>query len=108
AFGGGSNIIAGSGGAQFGNFANRNDEDIVLYWSIRNLGLGNKALIKAATARMAVADFERTGRFNAIRAEVAQAYSMTQTAAAQLDIRHRAVTTSDRGYRSDLERTKAG
>ena len=109
AFGGGSDVnSAATGNPRFGNFSDRTDLDIVLYWSIRNLGLANRALIKTSTARLAATDWERTKRLNEIRAEVADAYARTQTRAAQLDIRERAVSLSERGFREDLRRAHAG
>src|SRR6185437_1650951 len=75
-FGGGSaQNTANTGAPRFGDIDNRNDENLMLYWSIRNLGVGNKALIKLATARLAAADWDRTWRLNQIRAEVADAYA---------------------------------
>ena len=109
AFGGGGDVnTTATGSPRFGDIGNRTDTDIVLYWSIRNLGLANRALIKVATARMAATDWERTKRLNEIRAEVADAYARTQATAAQLDIRQRAVSSSDQGFREDLQRAKAG
>ena len=109
AFGGGSNVNADqTGNPRFGNFANRLDGDVILYWSIRNLGLANRSLIRMATAKLAATDWERTQRFNEIRAEVADAYARTQSRAAQLEVRHRAVATSEEGFRADLERSRAG
>jgi outer membrane protein TolC len=109
AFGGGSDInAAATGSPRFGSFTDRTDLDIVLYWSIRNLGLANRALIRTSTARLAAADWERTKRFNEIRAEVADAYARTQARAAQLDLREQAVTSSEEGFREDLRRAFAG
>lgn len=108
AFGGGSNLVAATGSPRFGNFGDRTDVDLILYWSIRNLGLANRALINSATARLAATDWERTKRLNDIRAEVADAYARTQSRAAQLDIRVRAVSSSERGFREDLNRASAG
>lgn len=109
AFGGGSDVnAAATGNPRFGNFGDRTDIDVVLYWSIRNLGLANRALIKTATARLAAADWERTRQLNEIRANVADAYARTQARAAQLDIRERAVKASELGFQEDLRRAHAG
>lgn len=108
-FGGGSDLNASqTGKSRFGNFDNRTDGDVVLYWSIRNLGLANRSLIKMATAKLAATDFEQTQQLNEIRAEVADAYARTQSRAAQLDIRQQAVITSERSFTADLKRTRAG
>jgi outer membrane protein TolC len=109
AFGGGSDFNADTTGSpRFGKFGNRTDADIVLYWSIRNLGLANRAMVQTATARLAATAYEQTSRLNQIRAEVADAYAKTQSRSAQLDVRHRAVKTSELGYREDLQRALAG
>ena len=47
-FGGGSNLIAPE--PRFGDFADREDFDVVFFWSLRNLGVGNVALIRAPRA----------------------------------------------------------
>lgn len=108
-FGGGSDVASQqNGSARFGSFNNRSDADIVLYWSIRNLGLANKALIKNATARLAATDWEQTRQLNEIRAQVADAYARVQSRSAQLDTRWRAVKTSRDGFQLDLKRANAG
>ena len=62
AFGGGSNIFANNGGSRFDNFGSRSDTDLVFYWSLQNLGVGNKALIDAACARLQRTQFGANGR----------------------------------------------
>lgn len=108
-FGGGSNLNTERTGApRFGSFDSRIDGDVVFYWSIRNLGLTNRAMIKMATAKLAATDFEQTQKLNEIRAEVADAYARTQARAAQLDIRQKGVAASERSYAADLTRARAG
>ena len=43
-FGGGSNLV----NTRFGDFGNREDLDAIMYWSLRNLGVGNWGLIHGA------------------------------------------------------------
>lgn len=116
-FGGGSDLVASDRvpryGAPlnqelFGNFAGRTDQDIVAYWSIRNLGLGNKALIDQATAALGVAQYEQIAVLNKIRAQVAEAYANSQSTFAQLDVLNHAVITSREAYQRDLVRTRGG
>src|SRR5205814_2290789 len=46
-FGGGSNVATETlGQPRFDSFAGRQDLDAVVYWSLRNLGVGNLALIR--------------------------------------------------------------
>lgn len=108
-FGGGGDVTSDTTGAPlFGQFNGRSDIDVVLYWSIRNMGLANRAMIKASTARLATVDWERTRVLNDIRAEVADAFARAQAYSAQLDSQLRAVTTSRDGFDQDLRRTRAG
>ena len=58
-FGGGSNLVAQPGGytvggatfqePRFGTFDGREDVDAVVFWTLRNLGVGNLALNKGAS-----------------------------------------------------------
>ena len=81
-FGGGSNLVASgtppaptTPGPRFGNFASRDDFDVVVYWTLQNLGYGNRALIDAARARLRQSDFQQLIVLNQARAEVATAYA---------------------------------
>lgn len=64
-----------------GNFNFRQDYDIQALWTLKNFGLGNRALIRerAAGNRVAQTDFLRVR--NTVGAEVVQSYSLAQTAA---------------------------
>jgi outer membrane protein TolC len=57
---------------------------------------------------MAATNWEQTKQLNQIRKQVAAAYARTQAAAAQLELRERAVDSSARGFREDLNRAFAG
>ena len=114
-FGGGSNLIAQPGGFVTGttpsrgrvsDFANRQDVDVVVFWTLRNLGIGNLALIKAAKARLDISSLQEVVVLNRVRAEVAVAYARTHARFAQIGIAERAVETSKHGFDADLRRTK--
>ncbi|HWB01207.1 MAG TPA: TolC family protein [Pirellulales bacterium] len=107
AFGGGSNIISETTGApRFGDFGARADFDAVMYWSLRNLGIGNRALVATARARLGQADMQRLVVLNRVQAEVAEAYARKRAQMAQLDIRQRAVESSQHALLEDLMRTR--
>src|SRR5262249_28302918 len=72
-FGGGSNLVS----PVFGGFGGRTDLDAVTYWSLRNFGVGNVALINLARARLQVTRFQEIGVMDQVRAEVAEAYAKT-------------------------------
>ena len=75
-FGGGSNLVAegispATPGPRFGDFSGRSDFDVVFYWTLQNLGVGNKALIDAARSRLRQSDYQQLIVLNRARAEVA-------------------------------------
>jgi outer membrane protein TolC len=114
-FGGGSNLAAegilqpnGSVLQQnrFGNFGDRQDVDAVVYWSLRNLGLGNLALIRLARSRLRSEDLRRIEVLDRVRAEVATAYARTHARFAQIEVAERAVQSSQKAFQEDLTRTR--
>lgn len=114
-FGGGSNLVAGptsvSGAApnqaRFSTLDGRSDLDAVAYWSLRNLGVGNKALISGAQARWQQADLEMLNTLNRIRQEVVDAQIRTHTYYSQLHLRERAVRAGLEAHREDLIRIRS-
>ena len=114
-FGGGSNLIDGPtppvpglppNQPRFGDFKDRADIDAILYWSVRNLGFGNKALIDTARARARNADLEQQAILDRVRREVADAFVKTHTAFAELSLRARAVESGSEGFTGDMVRVQ--
>jgi outer membrane protein TolC len=114
-FGGGSDLVANGirqadrsvvKGPRFGDFGDRQDFDAVLYWTARNLGLGNLALIDLAKSNLRGEELRGTIVLDRIRAEVATAYAATHARFAQIETASRAVEASQRAFRQDLVRTR--
>lgn len=114
-FGGGSNLAAQGipqpgGGvlvqSRFGNFDGRQDFDAVLFWSLRNLGIGNVALIRRARSEFRSENLRELEVLDRIRSEVASAYARTHARYAQIETAERAIQTSDRAFRADYIRTR--
>lgn len=99
-FGGGSNLVR----PIFGGFANRTDTDLIGYWTLQNMGVGNIALIKVARARLGVREFEELAMLDRIRDEVAEAYAQTHARYQQLVETEQAVISGIRGFNEDFER----
>ncbi|HKB40901.1 MAG TPA: TolC family protein, partial [Gemmataceae bacterium] len=83
-FGGGSNLVSNglpqANGTllqqpRFDSFDARQDVDATVFWSLRNLGLGNLALARAARSETRITNFEFLEVLNRVRAEVATAYA---------------------------------
>jgi outer membrane protein TolC len=116
-FGGGSNLVAQPNGftvgattfkePRFGTFRGRDDVDVVVYWTLRNLGVGNLALIREAQARLQMGRLEELVILNRVRSEVAAAYARTHARFAEIEVAERALEVSRRGFDEDLRRTRA-
>jgi outer membrane protein TolC len=100
-FGGGSNLV----NPVFGSMSGRTDTDIIGYWTLQNLGVGNAALIKGAKARLGATRYQEIAVLNQVRAEVATAYARTHARFAQIATTEAAVRASRRGFREDYDLT---
>jgi outer membrane protein TolC len=114
-FGGGSNLVHSSTPPAvglppnqpfFGDFKGRTDIDAILYWSARNMGLGNKALIDSARARAQSADFEQRETLDRVRFEVADAYVKTHATFAEIQVRARGIRSGMAGFVEDMVRVR--
>lgn len=115
-FGGGSNLASegflrqpdGSvlRQSRFGNFGGRQDFDAVVYWSIRNLGVGNTALVRLAESNLRSDQLRETIVLDRVRTEVASAAARTHTRFAQIGLGERAVLSSQKAFQEDLNRTR--
>jgi outer membrane protein TolC len=101
-FGGGSNLQP----VTFGNFAGRNDFDMIAYWTAQNMGVGNITQINLARSRLRQSDLQRLEVLNAVRAEVANAYVRSQVRFAQVGKTERAVRTGIDAFDEDMIRIR--
>ena len=101
-FGGGSNLVP----VRFGNFSARADFDAIAYWTLQNLGVGNRAQVNVSRSRLRQSDLEQLELLNQVRLEVANAYVATQTRFAQIAVTERTVRTGIDSFREDLIRTR--
>jgi outer membrane protein TolC len=114
AFGGGSNLVAqpvgttpfARGEPGFGSFADRQDLDVLAYWSILNLGKGNRALIDAAASHLRSARWEEIAVLEQIRKEVAKAMRQSDIRLQRIRLGETAVKAAEQGLQEDLERIK--
>jgi outer membrane protein TolC len=113
-FGGGSDLAAqptgtnvfARGEPRFGSFANREDLDAMAYWTLQNLGVGNKAQIDAARSRLSSADLELLVTLDRIRSEVAAAYARTHARFAQIRSCELAIKTGQEAFDEDMNRIR--
>ncbi len=106
-FGGGSNLATQSvGQPRFDSFAPREDFDVVVHWTLRNLGVGNVALVRLARSNLRSEDLRRAEILDRVRSEVATAYARTHARFAQIETGERAVLSGRKAFQEDLTRTK--
>jgi outer membrane protein TolC len=114
-FGGGSNLAAAGiiqpdgtilRQSRFGNYDGRQDFDAVIYWTIRNMGLGNLAITRIADSRLRASQYREVEMLDRVRAEVATAYARTHSRFAQIETSERAVQSSTKAFQEDLVRTR--
>ncbi len=101
-FGGGSNLVP----PLLGKFAGRSDFDVVVYWTLFNMGAGNLALIKERDAQIGQAIAERQRTINRARSEVMSALADGRAAVGEIEMARREIVSSDHGFHEDLDRSR--
>jgi outer membrane protein TolC len=101
-FGGGSNLVR----PVFGNLSGRSDFDVVTYWTIRNLGIGNAAIIRGANAGLQINRYQQIEVLNMVREQVAEAYARTHARFAQIEINESAVQSGSLAFKEDFDRIR--
>jgi outer membrane protein TolC len=109
-FGGGSDLATEAVPSQprFTNLKDRQDFDVVVFWSLRNLGVGNAAMIRLAQSNVRQNELRNIEVLDRIRAEVVLAFARTHARYAQIETNERAVQASSKAFAQDYERTKNG
>ena len=115
-FGGGSDVASspptslpfGRNQPAFTTLDDREDLDVMAYWTLQNLGVGNKAQIDAARSRLNSADLELLVTLDRVRAEVAGAFAGTHARFAQIRTSELAIKSGTQAYQEDFERIKGG
>ena len=103
-YGGGSNMA----GYRMSHFAGRTDVDVWAVWTLRNLGLGNRADQNRARSQIGAAEARRLAAIDAVRDEVTEAAVKANAARTAMAIAQRRAGTAQQAFRQDLLRTKNG
>src|SRR5262249_56526061 len=86
----------------------RSDVDVVVFWTFRNMGVGNAALIRAADSRVKQTRLRELETLNTVRAEVAEAHARVAARFLQIDAAEKAIRASAEAYTQDLARIIKG
>jgi outer membrane protein TolC len=90
----------------FGQFGNRTDIDLMAYWTLKNMGVGNWALQKQRLSEQRQTMLERDRAGNLINREVADAQALVIARRQDIDIARERLATAERAFREDLKRIK--
>lgn len=106
-FGGGSNRQDLGAQSNFSSLDDRVDLDVILFWTLQNMGFGNRAQIDAARARVRANQYQQLAVLDRVRFEVATAYARVHARFAQLENAEKAVRSADDAFREDMTRIRA-
>ncbi|ODT98596.1 MAG: hypothetical protein ABS79_05605 [Planctomycetes bacterium SCN 63-9] len=101
-FGGGSNLV----GPELAHFGGRTDLDLMAYWTFRNFGFGNLALMKQRRAEIGQAAGEQAKAISLIRSEVSASHAEIDAARNQVGVTTRQLASAEVGFREDLQRIR--
>jgi outer membrane protein TolC len=101
-FGGGSNLAD----SRFGHFDGRADFDVLVVWSLENLGFGNWATQRERRAIVDERTAERLLAVDRIRREVAEALAEARSRQREGEVAQREVRTAAASFQEDLRRVR--
>ncbi len=106
-FGGGSDLSRDQGtGPRFATLDGRADFDVIVFWTLRNLGVGNVAITREAESVVRQTRLRELEMLNRVRAEVAEAHARTRARFVQLDSAEAAVKAGTEAFTQDLARIR--
>jgi outer membrane protein TolC len=89
-----------------GNFAGRNDFDVMALWSLQNLGVGNFATVSERRAVLNQTRAERVKTLADVRQEVIAGYGLLQGERIQIQITQRQLKDTEEGFREEFARLR--
>lgn len=118
-FGGGSDLVSTPPGVlqangqtvtgpRFSSLDGRTDFDAAVFFTFRNLGVGNVALVRAADSRVKQTRLRELETLNLVRAQVAESHARVAARFLQIDAAEKAVRSSSDAFDEDFARIKAG
>lgn len=98
--------FGGGLGNELDNVDGRYDFDALMSWEIRNLGLGERAARREASARVQQARYEKLRVMDQVARDVAEAASQVQHRSQQILIAQRAVQSAEASYERNVSRIR--
>ena len=100
--------FAGGTGSTIASDRDRFDFDALLYWEIRNFGVGERAARNTAKSRMRQIQYRRARLTNLVRREVTEAHAQLVSAAKQIPRAEVAVISANDSMTRNFERIRQG
>ena len=101
-FGGGSVLFP----PKMGNFAGRNDVDVMALWSLQNMGVGNFATVSERRAVLNQTRSQRAKTLAEVRQEVIAGFGLLQGERIQIQITQRQLKDTEQGFREEFARLR--
>jgi outer membrane protein TolC len=100
--------FGGGLGNDLENIDGRYDFDAVVLWQVRNIGFGEAAARREATAQLEQARFEQVRLLDQVASEVTQARAGVRNRFQQISITRRAIQSAEDSYQRNLSRIRDG
>ncbi|MCA9190860.1 MAG: TolC family protein [Planctomycetales bacterium] len=100
--------FGGGIGSSLNNIDGRYDLDALMAWQVRNLGFGEKAILRQRSAQIQQAQFKKIEMMDQVAYEVREAFSQVQSRSQQVEITGRAIESAQNSFRRNLERIRDG
>jgi outer membrane protein TolC len=93
---------------EFGRIGSRTDFDVIAYWTLQNMGAGNRAVQNLRQSQRNLADIEQVRLVNQVRREVAAALVLAQARRREVAVAEARLESAEKGFRLDYLRIRAG
>jgi outer membrane protein TolC len=100
--------MGGGLGGDLNNYGDRLDADAVAFWEIRNLGLGERAARREASARIDQARARELAELDRVAREVVEAHAQVLARRKQIDAARDAISTAETSYAQNVKRIQNG
>lgn len=100
-------MAAGQGGYT-GNAGDRFDFDAVVFWELRQLGLGDRAIREQARQRVEQSRWRQVQLMDLVAQEITAAHAQVQVRRDQIEVARRGVESAVRALRRNLDRIREG
>lgn len=100
--------LGGGQGSYMGQFGDRVDFDVALWWEVRQLGLGERALRNENRSRIEQARWRHVQLMDQVAQEVTQAFVQSRARRAQVNVAREGLEFAVDSHRRNMDRIRQG